>query len=229
MLRERKSIAFETAEFKVNSDKRTVEMYSARFGNVDLGGDVIHEGAFKRTLTERRDDSGKKAQWRIPMLWQHLTDVPIGNPTELREDSDGLYSKDFLPDTGHGCPGTRALILAKEGVVRGASIGYSPVDFRYDGDDVRHLYDLELYERSIVTFPMNEQAGVTNVRKDALQLLSPELQLKVSKVLLSEVDIRKFEKAVALLLDIISAPEVDGDWYDHLILSWLTDQHGATC
>lgn len=203
---ERKGISIKAAECKVSQSARTVEMYSSVTEVRDLMGDVIHRGAFEATLDEKRDPDGSVKTWRIPLLWQHDTGQPIGRPVELHEDERGLYSKDFVPDTGPGCPGTRALILAEAKVIWGASIGYTVLEQDEDDEAVRHIHKLELFERSLVTFPANPEAGVTGVQK-RLQLLSPGLQLKVGRVL-SSANFSRLEKAVELLQEVLETAVV---------------------
>jgi HK97 family phage prohead protease len=58
-----------------------------------------------------------------------------------------------------------AYALMKRGVLKGLSIGFDVVrDTVANG--IRHLHELKLYEVSVVTFPMNELAMVSNVKSD---------------------------------------------------------------
>jgi uncharacterized protein len=67
-----------------------------------------------------------------------------------------------------------AYSLLKAGVVKGLSIGYDTVKDSRDEAGVRHLEELRLWEVSVVTFPMNESATVSNVKSldDARRVLS---------------------------------------------------------
>jgi HK97 family phage prohead protease len=178
--RETKAVKIKSAEYKVDIDNRTIEMYSSVFENEDLYGDIIHKGAFSQSLDEHKKSDGS---WRIPLLWQHMSHFPIGKPTVLFEDEKGLFSKDSIPKTGEGTKAEEALILAYEGVIEGASIGYFSIDERWDGN-IRHLTRLDIFERSLVTFPANELAGVVGVQK-SLARLSPQLANQVGAGLLS--------------------------------------------
>jgi HK97 family phage prohead protease len=123
----------------------------AVYGNVDLGGDIIEPGAFTKTIKERGD--------QVPMLWQHDSKRPIGMLT-LIDDPDALRVKGQLlmelPDAKN------AYILIKARIVKGLSIGFDTLKDTVEGA-VRHLLEIRLWEGSIVTFPMNEQALITSV------------------------------------------------------------------
>lgn len=128
----------------------SVEGYGARFGNRDQGGDVIEAGAFSATLGRRK----------VRMLFNHDPDKVIGVWDEVREDTDGLRMRGRFVDTPLGQE-TRKLVQA--GALDGLSIGYRTVKAdRRDG--MRVLQEVDLYEVSVVTFPMNERATVDAVK-----------------------------------------------------------------
>lgn len=128
--------------------------YASTFGNEDLGGDVIESGAFKRTLRER--------SFR-PLLWHHDMSEVIGKELQIKEDGKGLLGTWKLLPTQRG---REAYLLMKEGAVRSMSIGYVPSKFEFvDGGIGRKLKDVELFENSVVSLPMNEQARVQRVKE----------------------------------------------------------------
>lgn len=155
---EHKTLAFEIKS--VDYEGRTLEGYAAAFGNIDQVGDIIHPGAFKKTLTERGQ--------RIKFLWQHDPTEPIGKLIEAREDSGGLFVKAIISDTQRG---RDALALLKDKAIGEMSIGYDTVkgamDYTKDtlNNTVRNLREIKLYEFSLVTFPANEQAVVTALKE----------------------------------------------------------------
>lgn len=155
-LREHKSFDFKLE----NIEGRTIEGYASTFGNIDLGNDIIHAGAFRKTLIDR----GHK----VKFLWQHDMDEPLGKVVELREDARGLYFKAVISDTQRG---RDALALLQDGAIEGISIGYEAVkggieyEKAADGRTLRHLKELKLYEFSLVTFPMNELAEITALKE----------------------------------------------------------------
>ncbi len=135
---ERKAFA---TEFKVAGDGRTVEGYASTFGNIDAVGDIVVQGAYKRTLQNRGD--------RIKVLRDH--DQPIGVPIRASEDSTGLFTVSRISDTQLG---NDTLTLLKDGVLDRMSIGYEPIlkeQGQKDGKSVRFLKEIKLYEYSVVT------------------------------------------------------------------------------
>lgn len=142
----------------LNAEGRTIEGYAATFGNMDRVKDVIHPGAFTKTLTERGN--------RIKFLWQHDQKEPIGKMIEMREDPRGLFVKAVISDTARG---RDALALLKDGAIYEMSIGYQPMvsDFSKLGEEtVRNLREIKLHEASLVTMPANEQAVVTALKAE---------------------------------------------------------------
>jgi len=136
------------AEFKAGEDG-TYEGYFSIKGNVDDGGDIIHDGAFAKTLSERAS--------RIKVLMYHDWSRLVGPaPEVLKEDSKGLYAKGRLSvNTFYG---RETYELMKDGALNEGSIGYYTVKADYgadSGQSVRHLRELALYEISFVPLGMN--------------------------------------------------------------------------
>ncbi|MDE7331217.1 MAG: HK97 family phage prohead protease [Lachnospiraceae bacterium] len=152
-----KSKALKTIQFKTeafNEEEGIFSGYGAVFGNVDSGGDIIEHGAFTKTLA--------KGWERVKILALHNDGIlPIGRPIELREDENGLYLKAKISDTATG---RDVKTLIKDGVLSELSIGYEPVVFEFDQNQIRHLKELELFEVSVVTWAMNEQALITDYK-----------------------------------------------------------------
>lgn len=153
--RETRSFAI---QIKAAGDDGSIEGYGSVFGVLDNWDDVIDKGAFSASLAEH------KAAGTMPaMLWQHDADHPIGIWTEMVEDAKGLRVKGQLAlDT---VKGQEARALLKMGAINGLSIGFISKQWSYDVDtDVRTLTEVDLWEVSLVTFPANEKARVTNVK-----------------------------------------------------------------
>lgn len=145
-------------ELRATGDDGSIEGYGSVFGVRDNYDDVIAPGAFAASLSEH------KAEGTMPaMLWQHNPDEPIGVWTEMVEDSKGLRIKGKLAlDTSRG---KEAHALLKLGALNGLSIGFVSKQWTYDREtDVRTLTEIDLWEVSLVTFPANEKARVTNVK-----------------------------------------------------------------
>ncbi|MBX9816955.1 MAG: HK97 family phage prohead protease [Burkholderiaceae bacterium] len=141
------------------SDTGEFEGYGSVFGVEDSYGDVVVRGAFTASL-ERWAAKG-----RLPaLLWQHNMSEPIGVYTEMREDETGLYVKgrllidaDPLAKRAHG--------HMKAGSLSGLSIGYMLDDYEYDKEKgIWILKAIDLWEVSLVTFPANDEARISDVK-----------------------------------------------------------------
>ncbi len=131
----------------------TISGYASLFDQTDQGGDVVQKGAYARSLARLRE-----AGISVKLLWQHDPLQPIGVWDEVREDTRGLYVKGrLLTDTRRG---HEAAVLIRAGAIDGLSIGYRTVKADRDAGGRRLLAELELWEVSLVTFPMLSQARV---------------------------------------------------------------------
>ncbi len=141
------------------TDGTRIEGYASLFGVADQGGDVVEAGAYGRSLAALGAKGG-----RVKMLWQHDPAEPIGIWDEVREDSRGLWVKGrLLTDVARG---REAAALIGAGAIDGLSIGYRTVTSEKDGRGRRHLRELELWEVSLVTFPMLPEARVGEAKAD---------------------------------------------------------------
>lgn len=162
--------AFALRELKLATDETAAESagtftgYLAVFNNVDLGDDVIEQGAFAKTLNDARErKSAQGGAYLFPILAQHDSAAPCGGFMEAREDNYGLWVKGQLDlDTQIGREVYSGL---KKGYLSGMSIGYNTIKYKWVGD-VRHLQELALLEGSVVTFPMNPEAQVGAVKAE---------------------------------------------------------------
>jgi HK97 family phage prohead protease len=138
----------------------TVDGYASVFGLLDRGGDIVEAGAFKSSLADWRR---KKAM--PPMLWQHDPSMPIGVWADMVEDDKGLKVSGPLVMEVPQAAMARALI--KAGAVKGLSIGYMAKDAVIDRQTgARLLKKVDLWEVSLVTFPMLPEAQVSGVKSD---------------------------------------------------------------
>lgn len=154
-------------QIKATGEDGTVEGYGSVFGVRDNYDDVIAKGAFVQSLKDH------KAAGTMPaMLWQHDADKPIGVWTEMVEDEKGLRIKGQL--AMETVRGKEAHALLKMGAINGLSIGFMSKQWAYDREtEVRTLTEIDLWEVSLVTFPANEKARVTNV-KSADEMATPK-------------------------------------------------------
>lgn len=129
------------------------EGYASVFGVVDQGMDVVERGAFAKSLGQRK----------VKMLWQHDMSQPIGVWDEIYEDERGLFVRGRLLKEVE--KGREAMALLRAGALDSMSIGYRTVEAVMEGDGrVRKLMELDLFEISLVTFPMLPDAKVTGVK-----------------------------------------------------------------
>lgn len=154
-------------EVKSIGDDGLIEGYGSVFGNIDCYGDIVAKGAFSGSIREHKEAGSMPA-----LLWQHRSDYPCGVWIEMREDENGLFMRGKLAmDT---VKGKEAHSLLKLGALKGLSIGFFTRDFDYDAkSDVRTIKEVELVETSLVTFPANSKARVTNI-KSAEEIAAPK-------------------------------------------------------
>lgn len=137
-----------------------IEGYASLFWTRDLNDDVTAAGAFSASLA-RSGAAGVK------MLFQHEAAEPVGVWDEIAEDSRGLFVRGrILTVTPQG---RLVAALVNAGALDGLSIGFRTVKARPDQSGrLRVLTEVELWEVSIVTFPMLPQARIESVRTAAL-------------------------------------------------------------
>lgn len=120
--------------------------YAALFGRRDAGRDSIRPGAFVRTLAERKGP--------LPLFWQHRPEQRIGWIDSAREDTRGLRVVATIDNPDGG-----AAAALRRGAVTGLSFGYRARAFDR-GPAGRDLIDVEMFEVSLVTHPMQHGARV---------------------------------------------------------------------
>lgn len=139
----------------LDASARTFEGLAAAWSK-DLGNDVIHPGAFAKTLTYWREKG-----FAIPLLNGHsyyngIHDV-LGSMIEAEENDEGLWAKFEVDD---GDDGQKLMRHIERKRLNGLSIGYEPVDSETDNEGIRHLREIKLMEISAVIWPMNEDAVI---------------------------------------------------------------------
>jgi HK97 family phage prohead protease len=137
----------------------TVEGYASLFGEIDQARDMVMPGAFASSLRSR----GVR---RVPMLFQHDPAEPVGVWLELYENSRGLYARGrLIPEVVRA---RELYALLKAGTSDGLSIGFRTVKGRVDPKTrIRKLEAIDLWEISIVTFPLLPGARVRAVKQAA--------------------------------------------------------------
>ena len=133
-----------------------IQGYASRFGERDLSGDIVRPGAFSASLLARPAPR--------PMLYAHDTGEPVGVWDRLVEDANGLFVEGRLHRGSDLAD--RVATLVESGAVTGLSIGYRTrrarprAQFNECGRD---LLDLDLWEVSVVAFPLLPTARITSV------------------------------------------------------------------
>jgi hypothetical protein len=132
------------------------EGYASLFGAEDQGGDVVMPGAFRASLA-------RQGAAQIRMLFQHDPAQPIGVWDAIREDARGLYVRGRL--TLEVERASELLALMRAGALDGLSIGFrTRKAVRDAASGRRRLYEIDLWEISIVTFPMLPGARIGAVK-----------------------------------------------------------------
>ena len=145
--------------------KRIATGYLSSFGNVDSYGDIVVPGAFKKSISERKNS--------IYFLNQHNWSQPHGRFNVLKEDSKGLYfESEPLIDTSYS---SDLMKLYEAGIIKEHSFGYSTIKADYDKEtDIRHLKELKLYEGSNVTRGANPETPFVGMKGRTMEEINDE-------------------------------------------------------
>lgn len=154
------------------TDDARISGYASLFDVADQNGDIVAPGAFNASL-ERLRREGRS----VKFLWHHDPAMPIGVWEELAEDARGLKVSGRLVTEVAKAAEIAALLHA--GAIDGLSIGYRTVRSEKLRAG-RRLLELDLWEVSVVTFPMlpcaraslrapDPETELAEVLSDALQ------------------------------------------------------------
>jgi uncharacterized protein len=126
--------------------------YASLFGVRDQAGDMVMPGAFRASLRKRPPAD-------VRMLFQHDPAEPVGTWLDMRENDRGLYVRGRLdPNVQRG---RELLSLLESKGLDGLSIGFKTVlAAREKFTATRKLLQVDLWEISLVTFPMLDGARV---------------------------------------------------------------------
>ncbi|WP_051150366.1 HK97 family phage prohead protease [Rubellimicrobium thermophilum] len=147
-----------------------MEGHASLWGIADRSGDIVERGAFAASLARLRAQGES-----VRMLWQHDPREVIGVWDEVTEDARGLHVRGrILPEVARG---REALALLAAGALDGLSIGYRTLRATKDAQGRRRLHEIELWEVSLVTFPMLREARIASATgpAEALQELTAEI------------------------------------------------------
>lgn len=174
-MKENKFINIKSDDFK--ADEMTFSGYGAYFGNIDSYGDIIQKGAFNDALMEIAKTGNYPA-----MLSQHGIDsyTPVGIYTLIKEDEKGLYVEGKLADTQEGRDLYALMKMTPRPAIKGLSIGFRVKEAEFPTNIKgceRIIKSVDLLEISIVTFPANKKATITNVKSE-IDVREAEMSLK---------------------------------------------------
>ena len=147
-----------TGNFEIKADANDsgrIKGYGAYYGNIDRGYDVIEQGAFadiKRT---------------VKMLYEHQSSKLLGTWDIVKEDSKGLLVEGNI--NINTTLGRDVYELAKSGALSDMSVGFKTQDYEYDKQSIRRIKKAELFEVSLVSFPMNEKANILSVKSSDIE------------------------------------------------------------
>jgi HK97 family phage prohead protease len=127
----------------IDKKSRIVTGYFSTFGNLDSDGDIMMPGAFKRSI----QDWGPEGKGRIKHLQNHNTNLPLGRPIVLKEDTMGLYYESKLVETSFG---TDFIKMVEGGLITEHSIGFSTIREQKTASG-NEIQDVKLFEGSSLT------------------------------------------------------------------------------
>jgi uncharacterized protein len=158
-------LKFTALDLKQVEPDGTFAGYASLFGAEDMGHDVVLPGAFRDSLARR----GARG---IKMLFQHKPEEPIGIWETLKEDARGLFAKGRLMlDVARA---REVLSLMRAGALDGLSIGFRAVSGKRDPrSGIRRLAKVDLWEISVVTFPLLPEARVAHVKAGPFSQRTP--------------------------------------------------------
>ncbi len=148
----------------ISHQAERIKGYASLFNVTDQQGDQVAKGAFANSLAKRNPHN-------VKMLWQHDPTKPIGVWDVLREDKKGLYVEGVILTEIEA--GREALALLRAGAVKGLSIGYRTLVSGKSNQTGRILKSVDLWEISLVTFPMLPEAeAMIDERTDQIRTYS---------------------------------------------------------
>jgi HK97 family phage prohead protease len=148
--------AYSVLEIKSLDEQRRVFRGIATTPTPDRVGDVI-------------DHKGMRFKNPLPLLWQHKHDSPIGRVTFEQPTAKGTPFEAEIPVVTEPGPLKDRVDTAwgeiKHGLVRATSIGFMPTAApEHNKSGGLTFPEVEVYELSAVTIPMNAEAVITQIK-----------------------------------------------------------------
>lgn len=187
------------------SEDRVIKGYLAVFGRRDSYGTMLIKGCFAKSLKDRGPESVSK--FKIPFLWQHELDNPIGQFRVLKEDDYGLYFEAVVDDVPEA---ERALRQINSGTLNQFSYGFDYIldKMEYDeGSDSILMYEVDLYEGSVVTLASERETyAIRSVEdleerkleiheeiEDFIKTIPRKKQIELRKLLSTQISLLEIE------------------------------------
>ncbi len=163
---ERRSMYYKVMGGAATTEGNKVFGYLTGYGNIDDGGDRLWKGCAAKSIKERGPESVTPR--KIAYLHTHTISLPVGKFTKLEEQDKGLYYEGelsnvpFVQDT--------VKVQMAEGILNNHSIGYNYVyeegKIAYNpDDDCIDVFEIDLFEGSILTLGMNENTPFGGFKK----------------------------------------------------------------
>lgn len=202
---------------ELNHATMTVSGFAAIFGNVDSGNDVVHPGAFKKTLQE--------SMTRIKFLWQHdWFAPPIATIIEAEEVGKTGLPKDLReahPEVTGGLLVTRKYLDSERGrevwaglssdppAITEMSFAFDAIKIDYEDHErfgkIRHLRELRAYDFSDVNWGMNAltraSKGGLGLDDELTRLMLAVQKLKADPAIYQEESVRDAVHLLTAILD----------------------------
>jgi HK97 family phage prohead protease len=157
---QRKHIFLEAKMVDGTDGSGELEGYGNIVGNIDRASEIVEPGAYKGLESLVKNGAG--------LIGHEWDDLPIATLEECREDAKGLYFRWAFHSTSKA---QEARTIISERMARkksvALSIGYRVLEDEYktvDGQLVRVLKSIEVYEISYVNVPANAEALATGVK-----------------------------------------------------------------
>lgn len=142
---------------------------------------VVDPKAFASSVRER----GLLGPKGIKLLFQHQRDKVLGRVTKLEVRNRGLWLEGEVDEEISFGKDVARMIEASGGL--SFSVGFFPIDVDLEEDATGREYLLirrgDLFEVSVVTFPCNEEAGMTSFGKSDGSERVIELAQQLNRIL----------------------------------------------
>lgn len=230
----------------IDHSKRTVVAYVSKFGNIDLDGDMMMQGCYKKSIQQR----GKSGTDELLHLSSHrmLPEYVLSKP-DFEEDSFGLKMISTLRNTQHA---NDILEGYQSGIWNQHSVMFSGVKGKYElkkdlsGQEYVAYYETKLYEGSTVVLGANPETPTVELKsifkefyqndiKKAFEQLNRlqnayqkgnftddfysliEIQTKLIESFVEEIITKSIEPQVSI------QPQVDNSGYD--LVKWFLNKN----